>query len=359
MTTLSVCMIVKNESEVLGRCLDCIKDIADEIIIVDTGSTDDTISIAQNYTSNIYKFQWIDDFSAARNYSFSKATMEYVMWLDADDIILEEDKEKILQLKTELDGDISAVYLYYNTGVDENGKPSLSYYRERIVKNGADLLWIEPVHEHLSYIGKSMKSDAAITHGHKTENEQRSNRNLNIYEKQIANGTQLSPRAQYYYARELRTHNRIDDAIEMYQKFLENETAWYEDKITACLDLSYCYASKDDSQNVIDILFHCLTFAVPRQDICCRLGDYFREKSLYKQAIFWYNTALSLPKPDGMGFVFGDYLNFIPHIWLCVCHDRLGEYDIAKLHNDTAKLYKPNHPSVIKNSEYYDRILGK
>ena len=66
-------MIVKNEQEVLARCLDCAVKFADEIIIVDTGSTDQTKSIAHKYTDKVYDFEWCDDFSKARNYSFSKA----------------------------------------------------------------------------------------------------------------------------------------------------------------------------------------------------------------------------------------------------------------------------------------------
>ena len=85
--TLSLCMIVKNEEDVIGRCLKCVKDIFDEIIVVDTGSDDKTTEIVKKYTNNLYYFKWIEDFAAARNYAFSKATKDYIMWLDADDII--------------------------------------------------------------------------------------------------------------------------------------------------------------------------------------------------------------------------------------------------------------------------------
>ena len=88
--SISLCMIVKNEEDVLARCLDSAAPIADEIIIVDTGSEDKTTEIALSYTDKVYRFKWCDDFAAARNFSFSKATMEYCMWLDADDVITED-----------------------------------------------------------------------------------------------------------------------------------------------------------------------------------------------------------------------------------------------------------------------------
>ena len=93
--TISLCMIVKNEETTLARCLDSVVGIADEIIIVDTGSTDRTKEIAGRYTDKIFDFPWVDDFAAARNFSFSKATMEYCMWLDASDILLGADQTNL------------------------------------------------------------------------------------------------------------------------------------------------------------------------------------------------------------------------------------------------------------------------
>ncbi len=71
MVTISICMIVKNEESVLERCLSTVRGIADELIIVDTGSTDGTKEIARKFTEQVYDFVWCDDFSKARNFSFS------------------------------------------------------------------------------------------------------------------------------------------------------------------------------------------------------------------------------------------------------------------------------------------------
>ncbi|MDE6729714.1 MAG: glycosyltransferase family 2 protein, partial [Oscillospiraceae bacterium] len=106
MATISLCMIVRDEETVLDRCLSCMKHIADEIIIIDTGSQDRTKEIARQYTDQIYDFPWTDDFSAARNFSFSKATMNYQMWLDADDVISPEDQQALLALKQNLTADV-------------------------------------------------------------------------------------------------------------------------------------------------------------------------------------------------------------------------------------------------------------
>ena len=99
MKEISLCMIVKDEEEVIGRCLGSVKDLVDEIIIVDTGSKDKTKQIISKYTDKVFDFTWVNDFSKARNFSFSKATKDYILWLDADDIILPEDREKFKKLK--------------------------------------------------------------------------------------------------------------------------------------------------------------------------------------------------------------------------------------------------------------------
>jgi glycosyltransferase involved in cell wall biosynthesis len=109
MITISLCMIVKNEEKTLERCLRSVDGIVDEIVIVDTGPEDTTKAIAGRFTSRVPDFEWIDDFSAARNYSFAQATMDYILWLDADDVLLPEDRTKLLELKNTLSPTVDAV----------------------------------------------------------------------------------------------------------------------------------------------------------------------------------------------------------------------------------------------------------
>lgn len=84
---LSVCIIAKNEEKNIEKCLKSIKSVADEIIFVDTGSIDNTIEIAKKYTENIFKYEWNDDFSAARNFAMDKATGEFIISIDADEYL--------------------------------------------------------------------------------------------------------------------------------------------------------------------------------------------------------------------------------------------------------------------------------
>ncbi len=88
--TLSVCMIVKNEEEMLAGCLESVAKVADEIVITDTGSTDKTVEIAQSYGAKVCHFQWIDDFSAARNHSLQHCTGDWILYIDADERLSDE-----------------------------------------------------------------------------------------------------------------------------------------------------------------------------------------------------------------------------------------------------------------------------
>ena len=111
---LSVCMIVKNESVNLAEGLPGLAGFADEIVIVDTGSVDNTREIALRYTPNVYDFEWIDDFSAARNYAVSKASKSYHLWLDADDRVEPSMQEKINSLKSVFDGERGFYFVIEN-----------------------------------------------------------------------------------------------------------------------------------------------------------------------------------------------------------------------------------------------------
>lgn len=103
MVRLSACLIVKNESLLLSRCLESLRSFADEIIVVDTGSTDNTIEIAHGHGAQVKYFTWIDDFSAARNESLRHARGDWILYIDADEVIDSVNAGKIRQVITQKD----------------------------------------------------------------------------------------------------------------------------------------------------------------------------------------------------------------------------------------------------------------
>ena len=93
---ISQCMIVKNEEKNIEKALSWGKGVVSEQIVVDTGSTDRTVELAEKMGAKVYHFEWIDDFSAAKNFAISKAKYEWIALLDADEYFSEEDAKKLL-----------------------------------------------------------------------------------------------------------------------------------------------------------------------------------------------------------------------------------------------------------------------
>lgn len=348
-------MIVKNEEKVLARCLDSVKDLVDEIIIVDTGSSDKTKEIAREYTDKIYDYVWVDDFSAARNFSYSKASMDYTFWLDADDIILEEDKIKFNQLKENLDPSIDIVMMKYNATIDDFNNPTLSYYRERLTKRANNHIWKEPVHEYLELSGNIINSDICITH--KKDNNDNSDRNLSIYEKIVSKGEELSTRGLYYYGRELYNWQRYEDSIKYINKFLDSNLGWVEDNIGSCHLLSQCYQCLNDREGMLNSLLKSFKYDKPRAEICCQLGQFYMDDSNYQRAIVWLTLATQLKKPeDNWGFIQHDYWGYIPNMQLCVCYYKIGKIKEAIKYNEKAAEFKPHDSVIAYNRSFFETL---
>ena len=139
--TVSLCMIVKDEEETLPRCLASVEDLVEEVILADTGSGDRTRQVGVELGGKVLDFPWREDFSAARNFTFSQATQDYCLWLDADDVLLPEDRRRFRQLKETLSPDTDVVMLPYHAALDERGRPALTYWRERLLRRQGGFRW--------------------------------------------------------------------------------------------------------------------------------------------------------------------------------------------------------------------------
>ena len=353
MVTISLCMIVKNEEAVLARCLTAVEDTVDEIIIVDTGSTDKTKEIAKKFTNNIFDFKWIDDFSAARNFAFSKASMDYQMWLDADDVVSCESRQKIIQLKKVLNPEIDIITMKYNTHFDEFGKPILTSTRERLFKTANNYQWQDPIHEYITLQDNLLHTNIIIDHRKIGVN---GDRNLKIYEKMITSGKVLSPRQTYYYARELMDHGKYKDATRYYTQFLDDGGGWYEDNIATCFNLSRCYIKLQEHHKVLPILFKSFVYDTPRAEICCQIAYTYKRIQAYKKAIFWFELALTLEK-NSHGFILNDYWDYIPSIELCDCYYKIGNTEKSYDYHLLSQKIKPYEKSVKYNEKFF-KTLG-
>lgn len=352
MITISLCMIVKNEESTLKRCLDSICDVVDEIVIVDTGSSDQTIKIARQYTNKVYEMLWQDDFSKARNWSFQLATMQYCMWLDADDVLLEEDKQKLITFKQNANSSTNIFMMKYHTAFDTNQRPSFVYYRERIIKNNSCNIWNGFLHECIALNPPIAYLDIAITH--KKETTSTSNRNLRIFEKHLAKGVSLNLREHYYYGRELYYHEKYEKALQEFKICIQNSDCWLENRIDACLLSSYCYQRLNKDQEALEILFSSFSFHQPRCEILCEIGRLLQKKKEYQLAIYWLKQAIYCKKVETSGaFLQMEYYYFIPLLELSVCYYYLNDKETAYQYHQMAKAYQPNHPTIQHNETYF------
>ena len=354
MVTISLCMIVKNEEDVIGRCLDSVSHLVDEINIIDTGSTDQTKEIVGQYTDRIFDFEWIDDFAAARNFSFQQATKQYILWLDADDIFTAEDMEKFKLLKAKLEPDIDAVSMDYYLSFDEDGNVNSFLRRHRLVKKEKNYRWIGAVHEYLSIDGKIMHSDVAVTHIPLSRDHER---NLRIYQNLLTSGKSLSPRDTFYFANELMDHGHYEDAVHYYETFLSSKLGWVEDNIRACFKLADCYQTLEKEEEKLSAILRSFSYDIPRPEAYCRLGFHFMAQDKNQEAVYWYQQALRYKSDKPQYFQNTSFSTWLPHLQLCVLYDRLQKFEEAYHHNEQARAYRPQHKSIIQNQKYFKKLF--
>ncbi|MCM1048677.1 MAG: glycosyltransferase family 2 protein [Clostridiales bacterium] len=288
MITISLCMIVKNEEKLLARCLDSVADIMDEIIIVDTGSTDRTKEIAARYTDKLYNFEWVNDFSAARNFAFSKAEMEYIYSADADEVLDEENRAAFKKLKEMLLPQIDIVQMYYanqlSFGTIYNYDKEL---RPKLFKRLRTFTWAEPIHEQVILTPVIYDSDVTITHMPETNHK---DRDLASFVRLASSGERLSKRLHNIYAKELFVSGDDKDFLAAEAFFeascLDTERSGDEIKEAACVVAHAARIRKDTAK-----FFKYALKVVACEgcaEICCELGQYFMDNQELDEAVIWY-----------------------------------------------------------------------
>lgn len=352
MFSISVCMIIKNEEAVLERCLNCVKSFADEIIIVDTGSCDNSKTIAKKHTNKVFDFKWVNDFSKARNFAFSKGTKDYLMWLDADDIISEDNQQKLIQLKNSC-SDADVFMLKYVVSTDENNNSTFEFYRERLLKRTENFSWQDPIHEVITPHGKIEYKNISIHH-QKNQLHNDENRNLNIYEKLKKDGIPFSARMNFFYGRELFYHKKYKQCIKVLQSFLNCKLSWKENCIDACNLIAKCYIAINNPQKALEILFYSFNYDTPRSENLVEIGGIYMQLKNYNAATYYLELATKNKiKSDTGAFVQPDYYNFLPFVNLSVCYYYLNNLKKAKYYHNKAKELKPKNPLIINNNRFF------
>jgi len=163
MSGISLCMIVRDEAERLGRCLESARPVADELVVVDTGSTDETVAIARGHGARVESFRWCDDFARARNASLEAATGDWALVLDADEVLADPDGARVAldAFAARHDGHVGRVRIENRAGADVQSVLSIG----RFVPLGRGILYEGRIHEQLTRPGATSlpAAEAGVT----------------------------------------------------------------------------------------------------------------------------------------------------------------------------------------------------
>ncbi len=149
--SISLCMIVKDEEEFLPQCLKSVEKLVDEIIVVDTGSTDRTMEIARKFDANVIETDWIDDFSAVRNISFEAAAGDWILWLDADEVLEEGAEAAIRQAVKDPELDAYMLTVVNLQGESTEKASQQSFPSPRLVRNHPARRFKGIIHEQIQF----------------------------------------------------------------------------------------------------------------------------------------------------------------------------------------------------------------
>lgn len=289
----SLCMIVKNEEAVLQDCLDSLYELMDEIIIVDTGSTDRTKEIAARYTDKIYDFTWCNDFSAARNFAFSKASGDYIYSADADEYIDSANRVRLRQLKQALLPEVEIVQMIYVT--EQINHPTENFARDlrpKLFKRLRTFTWIEPVHETVNTNPVVFDSDVEIRHRPQGDH---SGRDFEVFFQVIQEKGTLSDRLLTMFIREL--YKAGDEAAlcrakPFLERMLENVAEQKKELLTRQIIaiLLKVYRLTDDTANMLKLGLRG-EINLPSAEVCMEFGYFFLKKEDYPEAAHWFYIA--------------------------------------------------------------------
>jgi glycosyltransferase involved in cell wall biosynthesis len=325
--TLSVCLIVKNEENNLNACLDSIKKYADEIIIVDTGSSDNTVEIAQKYTEKVFHFDWIDDFATARNYSISKATSDYILSIDADEVLLNGEIIKNFINNQAKDYGGWLVNLD-STRRTNNQVHTYTSQLLRLFKNDKNIKFSGVIHEQIinSILSQNLKignSDIKIEHlGYDLDDKalaQKQERNLNLLLKHIDKNPDdsynLFNLGKTYFAKK-----DIINAEKYFQKVIEiaeKSGVIYPSALNYYAVLLF---QKKEFQKAKELALESLSINPNQSFANYIIGDIYNELGQNENALEHYlNLEKEINNPTNLAKIIGDY-----HLPLSQVYFRIG-----------------------------------
>lgn len=360
--TITLACIMKNESSNIPQLMKSVEGCFDEIVMVDTGSTDDSVEVAKKLGARVEHFTWVNDFSAARNFSFSQAKTDFVMWLDLDDVLVNAEGFKNFRDDVMGLGDYWIANYHYSS--DKDGKPLCTFARERVFRTDKNFQWKYFVHEGVMPSGpvKMQFSPVwAVKHMRTAEDIVKDkSRNIAIFESRKET---IDSRMTYYYGKELFENNKPIDAIVQLGKALGNTTdLMMHDRILAMQYLCYCYIQTNQMEQAMGIASAALLLAPNRAEFYSILGDCYIRQNRMIDAIPNYNAAKGCviqggPNYGNALFHTEEAYTTAPRVNLAKIYAQMGDLDAAE--KEASESYqKWNHEESKQILSEIKRIKG-
>lgn len=311
MPTVSLCSILKNEIGNIDRLLASVKGCVDEIHFVDTGSTDGSIELLERYAAGenpagtklyLHHFEWVNDFSAARNFSFSKATCDYVLWLDLDDSL--DNREGFITWKNQIMALADYWLATYHYALDKDGRPICSFARERVVSRDRGFKWNYFVHEGLAPTEQKQFSTLYVTNWsvlhHRTGEDllKDKGRNLKLFD---ANQDKIDSRMLYYWGKELFENGRHLEAYGKLVDAAKKEDLDSHDRILAIQYGATAAQVLRHNPEAIDLAIRGLQLAPTRAEFFIIIGDSYLQMNKLSDSIPYFEAAKKCPRSANKG----------------------------------------------------------
>ena len=332
---ISAALIVRNEEGTLARCLSSIRDHVDEIVVVDTGSTDRTEQVAREFTDRIFHCTWRRDFAQARQYAFDRASGDWVFWLDADDVVV--NANRIRHSVESAPAETKALYWKYVVGRDEFGNSTCEFWRERCVRNEGQFRWVGRVHEVLvprTACATARVDDVVVMHYREPKPDRPKSRNLDIlHEEYLRSRRRPSPRLLLCLANEYADAGETALAIEFLRKYTQIST-WNDERYLALLKLARLLREKSQFGEAVDAALQAVKTMPFWANAYFSLAETYYFQRDWGRVAHWAEIGMRLSPPDTV----------------CIVNPRESQYDWI-VHYTNALFHLGRVPEALSWSE--------
>lgn len=348
---LSAVLIVKNEEELLPKCLASISDIWDELVVVDTGSEDRTIEIALERGARVEHFQWRDNFSAARNYAESQCQGEYVLWIDADEILL-EGHQLIRQIVEEGVRDGVAPKLIYNR--DRNGHPVTTYMRQELLhKRNGQWRWMGVAHNYLVGGVRDPEPRIVMEHFNRPSGD-RPNfvDTFAALRENFKEEGSSDERSLFYLLREHFYKGHYHETIALTAMMVGLPANYPPQRARACILAGDSWNLLGNAENAIHSYYRSL-LEHPTAEGFYSMGNMCYTQGRFIEAVAWLQASTVFQPQD----FFADTSLYVWRRWdlLARCLYKIGEKSSAAIAGAKALEGNPADEQLKKNMEWYTR----